>query len=365
MISTALNTNPMNRSPEGFDRSTIESLATQCAPNQLALLRLLAVGYQQNLELLPLLCSLGMEQSNFDRGRISNFSAAIQSGIPYIEALSLTDGILPQNCVIAIQIAEHDGTLSEFFEGILTYATPIQLRSYNPVEGEASRIIRFIFRTLFIGFLFSWFCSRILPELSLMIKEYGIEAPPRLQVLTEFLGYGYGFFWIVTPLLFLIFTPLWLSLGCAYLRTWNPMHWKRPIYSMQTNNRLALALLNSHFQGDHPNENRRSEIVKEAIPEATDSIKQTPLDSNTWQELENKKIISQREVKALNLAGNIKTQSWLLRSSGIRIQQKKNHRRSFFVHWFITTLDVCIALLIIAFFNTVFLYYLELIAAVG
>lgn len=365
MISTALNINPMDRSSEEFDRSTIESLATQCAPNQLALLRLLAVAHQQNLELLPLLCSLGMEQSNFDRGRISNMSAAIQSGIPYIEALSLNVGILPQNCVIAIKIAEHDGTLSDFFAAILTYATPIQIRSYNAVEGEASRIIRFTFRTLLIGLLFSWFCSRILPELSLMISEYGIETSPRLQALTEFLGYGYGFFWIVAPLLFLTFTPLWVSLGRAYLRTWNPMHWKRPIYSMQTNNRFTLAMLNSHFQGDHSDENRRSEIVKEAIPEAADLIKQTPLDSNTWQELENKKIISQREVEALNLAGNTKTQSWLLRSSGIRIQQEKNHRRSFFVHWFITSLDVCIALFIIAFFNTVFLYYLELIASVG
>ncbi|MDC0265920.1 hypothetical protein OAK32_02455, partial [Mariniblastus sp.] len=95
MNSNALNSNPANRLPSGFDRLTIESLAIQCAPNQLALLRLLAVAHQQKLELLPLLCSLGMELSNLDRGRIANFSEAIQSGTPYIEALSQNVGILP------------------------------------------------------------------------------------------------------------------------------------------------------------------------------------------------------------------------------------------------------------------------------
>ena len=365
MNSNALNSNPANRLPSGFARSTIESLATQCAPNQLALLRLLAVAHQQKLELIPLLCSLGMELSNFDRGRIANFSEAIQSGTPYIEALSLNDGILPKNCVTAIQIAEHNDTLSDFYAATLTYATTIRVSSHNPVESESSRIIRFTFRTLIIGLCFTWFGTSILPVFFKMTSEYGIEIPTRLVVLTDFLEYGFGFFSIGVPLLFLIFTPLWLNLGRDYLRTWNPMHWKKPSYSTQTENRLTLALLNSYFQSNESNENRRSEIVREAIPEAAQWITKTPLDSDTWQQLQNIKILSQGEVQALNLAGNTTTQSWLLRRSGTRIEQKRNHRRSFFIHWFMTTIDVCIALFIIAFFNTIFLYYLEIIAAVG
>lgn len=365
MNLTATNSSQLNRFPGGFDKATIDSLVIQCAPNQLALLRLLAVSHQQKIELLPLLCSLGMELFSFDRGRISELSAAVESGTPYIEALSLTKEILPKNCVLAIQLADHENSLSEFFAAILAYGNSLQLTSYNSVESEASRIIRFAFRTLFVGLSFTWISLTILPQLSLIISEYGIEAPPTLLVLNEFLEYGYGFFWIGIPVLFLILTPLWFNLGHAYLRTWNPMHWKRPIYSKPTKARTTLAILNPHLQGDLANDSRRLEILNEAMPQAGEPIWQTPLDSNLWQELENKKILSKREAQALKLASNTATQSWLLRWSGKKIQQAKNRRRSFFIHWFITSIDVCIALFIIAVFNTVFLYYLEIIAAAG
>ena len=365
MNSNALNANPRHRFPDRFDRSTIESLAIQCAPNQLALLRILAVAHQQKLELLPLLCSLGMELSSFDRSRIASFTKAIQSGIPYIEALSLTNGILPQNCITTIQIAENDDTLSELFTAILTYANTLQIQSYNPVSSESSRIIRCTFRILIVGLLFTWFCLNILPEFLKIFSEFGIEIPARLIATAEFLDYSFAFFWIVIPLLLLFFTPLWLNLGRAYLRTWNPMHWKRPIYSTQTKNRLTLALLNSNLHTNGSNEDGKAAIVHEAIPEATPLLAQVPLDSESWQNLRTKKIISQSEAQALELAGNTKTQSWLLFWSGMRIEQKRNRRRSFIIHWFITTIDICIALFIIAFFNAIFLYYRELVVSVG
>jgi hypothetical protein len=365
MNPSPANSEERHRPSAGFDRSTIDSLVSQCAPNQLALLRLLAVADQHRMELLPLLCSFGMELSTFDRARVSKFSGQVESGTPYIEALTRTQEILPNDCVLALQLAEQENILPQFFTAILEHSTSIQLQSYNPAESESARIIRLIFRILLIGILFTFFSLTIIPELEMIIQEYGVEPPKSLLWLTEFSNYARSFFWIAAPILFLISLPFWFSLGRAYLRTWNPMRWRKPVYSSQTKTRTTLALLNSRRQNDPLGSNSLLAISDRVSPEIAELISGMPLNSNSWKDCQNEDKLSKQEFDALQMTTQQTMQSWLLRWSGKQIQLRMDRRRSITIQTLITTIDICIAVIIIAFVNTIFLYYLEMLAAMG
>jgi type II secretory pathway component PulF len=357
-----------NSNPDGSlryaNQVTVGGLHDTLAPHQWALLRVLAVADRTGISPLAMLEGLAGEVSGKDQDRVLDFAEKIESGIHCIEALVQVPRILPPSAMLLLEMAFKEGELAELFE--------VMLESYfgknDDGEDDSQNLAPMLFRSaiyvFFVILLVSFISLKIIPEHFKMYEEFGFE-PTELPIVTQLfvsLSNLIVGLWFVPVLLFLASIPWLWPVFVRYIRRFRPTRWRQSVYLKPVEQRYALALaaLSSNSINSVLGWLVQQESLQGLFPRLNLKGDSSDEKQDAWQEVENSKLISSQESKAIDLASNGEVQAWLLRWTASSLQRRCDTRTSFFVRALVGFINVCLAFFVGLVCFAVYFGYLNL-----
>jgi len=147
-----------------------EELLETTSIHQQAILRMLAVASEHNLNSANLLQDLGVEMKSATAYQIPFVVDDLSSGLPAVESLSRSPGIVPESAVMALEIARSQSLQKPLNQALLS--TTNRRISHTGTEDLAAinRVSNLIFKFLFLSNIFSFLMLFIVPQFKAMFE---------------------------------------------------------------------------------------------------------------------------------------------------------------------------------------------------
>ena len=222
---------------------------------QSALLMVLATGIGDASTLISGLKALSAESSFPWGNRISHLLSLLEQGQQLSEALTSVNGLLPEQTLIAIRVAEETGTLRQALSEEANRLMS-QTGAGSPVRPTlGGTIVWMMAIAVLMMSILSFLMVFIIPKFKKIFEDFGTELPEMTELLILQFDTAYGM-WMVTALpvfctivfcafYFLYWRLRWLTTGRVFLAEHFPRHWTPLILRM-----LSLTAATSHAFGN-------------------------------------------------------------------------------------------------------------------
>ena len=152
---------------------------------QQGLLRVLETGFDERLELAPLVRSTADEHRGRYRRRLKRLAKRLQEGTPLPDALEQTPGVLSEDHILAIRLAAQSGTLGETLDYLVN-----QHSEASQQIGIRLRQMGFYFGM--VAFIFvmvlTYFMIKIAPSYQAILQDFYMDVPRALNSLFHIYG---------------------------------------------------------------------------------------------------------------------------------------------------------------------------------
>ena len=175
------------------------------AARQYSLLRILALGHRERLDIVPLINGLAHEHRGYYSQVLSTLAARIETGSSLVSALEQTPDALSDEDVLALRLAGESGTWSQ------TFAELLKLRLEDQ---QASRLRPRVSKGYWLTLLFLFYFLMTLmlviiaPTFKKMGSEMGIVAPESFLSLMRFTD-RLNLIWLLLIAIVLVFWFTW------------------------------------------------------------------------------------------------------------------------------------------------------------
>ncbi len=292
---------------------------------QQSLLRLLAVGHRERLELAPLVANLAEEHRGRYRRRLSRLARRLADGTPLVDALEQTPDVLRDEDVLAIRFATQTGTLAPTYQSFLADSAATEDRS-SSIRRQTLiyTIVTFIVLTLSVSFLVVF----IVPTLRVMHEEFGlVDTHPFFRTFLSVAD------WVVDHMLLLILAVLaiaflfWSAPSRRFFRRMLAGRWFHG--TVQSRSSQLMQLLSMTVEAGRPVPAAISTLaryhfdrsVRQKLLFARNEIEQG---NDVWASLAEANLLTPEESKAISRSSSNQTRAWAMR----RMADWKLHRVS-------------------------------------
>jgi len=176
---------------------------------QHSLLRLLAAGQHQNLDLSRLVGNLADEHRGRYRRLLRRLSRRLSEGTPLVNALEQTPDALSDQDVLSIRFATQTGTLDRTYEQLLR-------RGAEQPEPRGEMVYPIVLLVL-TCLMLSYLAIYIFPDLEELYDEAGLALPAgfhRLLMFVRTIGDHFAVLAVVVVLLLTIVGSAWFRKSC-------------------------------------------------------------------------------------------------------------------------------------------------------
>ena len=282
---------------------------------QSSLLMVLATGLGDSATLLSGLKSLAMESKPPWSDRVNQLRILLEQGQTLSEALSTARGILPEESVVAIRVAEETGTLRQV---LAEEAHRLMNRgdSANPVRASLPATMLWILAIWMIcASKVSFIMMFIIPKFKKIFEDFGTDLPVMTEMLISmsdwFLNYWYllalpGFTFIGVPAWWMFRGYLsYISTGTVLFSEHFPRYWSP----------LILRLLSVTVATGHALDKGVHAILKELPPgrsaEKLSAVRQSMLaGDDCWHAMSQNGLLKNREVAFLDSSARTGHLDW-------------------------------------------------------
>jgi type II secretory pathway component PulF len=279
-----------------------------------ALIRTLAIANRRHLDLVPLVQALAYEFPGNYGQRLMQLASALAAGVPVVDAVQQTGGVLDRSTVMALRLANDSARLPQMYDALLAART-----ATSEEAGTHGRSGGADFARIVAGFFFAWMILTflmlfILPTFEFLFEEFGLTLPAGTLLLISMSK--------VIPLIFglgILVVMAFLAVGggairASIQRSLSPLAIVHPLVSSSRNLRSLLAIV---AQSGRPiasglltlARHHHAPGTRARLTNACERIEQG---QEPWGSLAAERLISQREALALSTSGSGRTQAWLL-----------------------------------------------------
>lgn len=295
---------------------------------QTNLLMILAGGLGDSTALSCGLKSLAIESHPPFSNRVTQLRVLLEQGQKLSEALATTTGLLPDDTVIAIRVAESTGTLRQVLADE-AHRLSSHSETYNPVQISLPAMLLWVVAIGLIGFLLMTFVTvAIVPKFLMIFEDFGIELPDitaRMLWTAEYFG-AYWYLYLLPGITLFAWPTWWLirmyleyiSLGRVRLTEHIPRYWSPLITRLLS---LSVATRNSLDEGVH-------EILVEMRPgrasERLSRVRQCLMSGDDcWTALKDNGFLRHSEVLFLRAAERSGHLDWALQHLSRAIERRR------------------------------------------
>lgn len=176
---------------------------------QSSLLMVLASGIGDAESLIQGLQALGTESDGIWQNRVNQLLYLLNSGQGMSEALNTTGGLLPNDTLVAIRVAEENGTLKQVL-GEEAHRLSYVDAEQNPVRPSlSSTLLWTLFVALFMSATLLFVFVQIIPQYVRIFQDFDVQLPAATELLMA-IASPIREFWglILFPNLTLIVVPI-------------------------------------------------------------------------------------------------------------------------------------------------------------
>lgn len=309
-----------------------EELSETTSIHQQAILRMLAVASEHNLNAANLLQDLGTEMKSATARQIPFVVDDLSSGLPAVESLARTPGIVPESAVIALEIARSQGLQKPLNQALLN-TTNRRKSEITGTEDLAAidRVTNLLFKYFFLFNIFAFMMLFILPQFKMMFEEFGIELPFSMQLLVEINNYATNF-WFLFPLV-LLAVGIYVVIKhprvfTSYFTRWIPGRWGQPVLTKRVRKELSLAwvvqtsddLPETAKQFINDNGVGTEELERLAAAEKTD------VGTGVLKALTDMRVLPKRASAVASMASSPESAAWILRKMSKQSHSTRRQR---------------------------------------
>ncbi|MEQ9409682.1 MAG: type II secretion system F family protein [Fuerstiella sp.] len=296
---------------------------------QSSLLMVLATGLGDNVTLLNGLRSLAAESGSPWSDRVNQLRLLLEQGQTLSEALITSQGLLPEQTLIAIRVGEETGTLKQVLaeEAHRLMNRPV---AASPVQASLPTTIGWLLAVgVIMKAVVAFIMFHIIPKFKKIFNDFGVDLPDMTNSLIGCSDWLLRYWYLVIfPALTLVVLLVWkmiqgqlefLSTGRIWLTEYIPRYWSPLILRLLGITITAGATLTS---GIHA-------ILKELQPgraaKKLSAVRlQTDAGEDCWQALQQNGFLTRREVAFLESAARTSHLDWGL----LHLSRTLERRRS-------------------------------------
>lgn len=319
-----------------------------------SLLRLIAVGTEENLPLAPLIEKWMDDERGVQRRRLGRLVKLLQTGRPLADAVEQVPGVLSDEDLLAIRFDAQSGTRTAAVREILADA-PARSASSSPRLRRS--IIYFCVLVPLSLLLISFTQLNIVPILARIFQEFGIQMPPALAWSASSWGAISGAWWLAAMAAIAL---LWWLLAtrsgrpvrqALFGRLFRPWHELRSADVLQ---KIGIAvsagrpipgalstLARYHFD---PTIRQELLFVRNEVEQG----------ANVWQSLAGVGMLTGSEVQLLDSAERIGNPAWVLKQLVDAKKQRTTRRIQRATEFVLPVLVLFVAVLVVFQALTVF-----------
>ena len=300
--------------------------------HQQAILRMLAVADEHNLNAANLLQDLGVEMKSATARQIPFVVEDLQSGLSAEEAFARTPGVVPKSAVMAIAAAESKGLRKALNQALLNTNNRRKSGGTGEEDLEAiDRVTKLAWKYFFATNVLIFMMLFVIPQFKAMFEEFGVELPLSMQLLIE-VSNLFAMYWFVFALILLAIGayiiwrhPRFLT---SYFTRWIPSRWQQPVVTKRVQRELSLAwvvqttdampqaakqFINENGVGD-------AELERLAANEKTESS------NGVFEALMRTRVFPSRSKQVVSTASSRESAAWILRKMSSQNQFKRRQR---------------------------------------
>jgi type II secretory pathway component PulF len=280
-----------------------------------ALIRTLAIANRRHLDPVPLVQALASEFPGNYGQRLMQLASALSGGVPVVDAVQQTGGVLDRSTVMALRLANDSARLPQMYDALLASRTATSEEAYTHGRSVGADFARIV-----AGFFFAWMILTflmlfILPTFEFLFEEFGLTLPAGTLLLIRMSK--------VIPLIFglgILVVMAFLAVGgggairASIQSSLSPLAIVHPLVSSSRNLRSLLAIVAQSGQPIASGlltlaRHHHAAGTRARLTNACERIEQG---QEPWGSLAAERLISQREARALSTSGSGRTQAWLL-----------------------------------------------------
>jgi type II secretory pathway component PulF len=141
---------------------------------QNALLWSLAIAVENDVSLVSTIVAFAQGSKWILRSKLMRLASLINSGVPLIQALQRTPGVLPKNALPLIQIGDASGALGKALRQAASSRDSLQ-----PTWDILSEKLTYIVTVIIFGLgILTFLMLKIIPSFEKIFKDYNIDLPP-------------------------------------------------------------------------------------------------------------------------------------------------------------------------------------------
>ncbi len=332
-----------------------DSLAAQ----QQSLLRVLAVGFKERINLAPVVQCLAEEHRGRYRRLLKRLAFRLQAGVSLVDALEQTPDALDDDAVLALRFGSQTGTLQTAFEMLLSREKTNEYETQNHLKQEW---VYWVVLACTIGFVLLLMMALIAPTFKAMFDEFGLRLPASLETLITICNIfaNYAALWIL--LVVVLVGLAWSSAVRRFLRRKIAPLFMQPIAQMRRAELLKLLALG--VDSGRPISGALSTLaryhfdsrVRQRLLYARNEIEQGV---EAWQGLIKADLLTEQQSLAVANAPSNEIRAWILRrlASGMHIaaQQRTSIGFALLQPVVVLTFGAIVMFVFVSFFSVLIL----------
>jgi type II secretory pathway component PulF len=281
------------------------------AAQRRGLLRMIAVGIEEKLPLVPLLDAWAKDERGTQKNRLHRLIRLLNDGTSLADAVEQVPGILREEDVLAIRFDAQSGTVTSAVREVLDDAETI-----GPERSSRARNTKsYLWTVLLLGFPVVVFIEiKIMPMFRVIFREFDLQLPPVTESFLRFTGMFANYAWLLIlalliGLLSFAFAQPGRFVRREVARFFGPLRARRSAGLLRL---IAIAskagrpvagalstLARYHFD---PTVRGKLLFVRNELEQG----------AGLWQSMSAVELITEADVRALTLAERLGNRSWVL-----------------------------------------------------
>ena len=313
--------------------------------HQQALVRILAVASEHNLNAATLLEDLGDEMCSATARDIPRVVAELRSGVPIESALAQVPGVVPESVVMAMAVAQSQGLQKHLNQELLNAPTIRRSEIDHTTDASIdSKLTGLFWRCVFTISVLTLMMLFVIPQFKSMFEEFGVELPWAMQLMIVFLNFVTNY-WFVFALIFFavgLYLLIWKRhLLVNYFNRWIASHWQQPMLTKSARKDRSLAWVVQ--AGDNSTEAAirfaSSNGIGVGLSKRVAAAEKIEAGAGVVESLTNERVVSQRASKVVSKASSNEGAAWILRAKSRAREVRLNYRNLTGIRLFIWLSD--------------------------
>jgi type II secretory pathway component PulF len=275
------------------------------------LLRVIAVGIEEKLPLVPLLQAWTEDEQGIQQKRLRRLVRLMNAGATVADAVEQVPGILRDEDILALRFDAQSGTVTTAVREVLD----------DPINNAPEHLSRSRSTSLYLGTVLILGCPivtfiaiRIMPMFQVIISEFGMHPPAVTQLFLQWTGLFANYAWLlILALLVGILSFVFTRRGRVARR--GIARFVVPSRARRTAGLLRMIAIASN--AGRPIAGALSTLARYHFDPALRNKllfvrNEMEQGANLWQSLGAVEVITDADVRALNLGERLGNRSWVL-----------------------------------------------------